>query len=224
MKSEITQTPTGDTKTLILDAAEVLFVEKGFEGTSLRAVISKANVNIAAVHYHFGSKEALIQAVLTRRLDPINRERLKRLAALRANAGNNGLRLEDVLSGLFEPALRMTGCGAPGSNDIARLIGRIFSEPSNVLQVFLKERFREVFENYTSAFREILIDIPDVDFYWRIHFMLGAMCHTLCDRERPTLLSGGVCDVESIDEALEQLVAFVAGGLRAQSVGGKKEV
>ena len=210
---------TADTKTLILDAAEVLFVEKGFEGASLRAVIAKADVNIAAVHYHFGSKEALIQAVLARRLDPINQERLERLSALRANADENGLQLEDVLRALFEPALQIAGSGTPGSNDIARLIGRIFSEPSHALQAFLKERFREVFESFTSAFREILTDIPDLDFFWRIHFMLGAMCHTLCDRERPNLLSNGLCNVESMDEVLEQWVTFVAGGLRAQSVG-----
>jgi len=214
--------PTTDTKTLILDAAEILFVEKGFAGASLRSVVAKADVNIAAVHYHFGSKESLIQAVLARRLEPINRERLERLAILRKDTPKGELQLEDVLRALFEPAFRMAGSGAPGSNDIVRLIGRIFSEPSHSLQLFLRDRFREVFDNFTSAFREILTDLPDLDFYWRIHFMLGAMCHTLCDRERPVLLSGGVCDVESQDEVLEQLVAFVAGGLRAQSTGKKR--
>jgi len=222
MNCVMAESPTGDTKTLILDAAEVLFVEKGFEGTSLRSVVAKANVNIAAVHYHFGSKESLIQAVLARRLEPINRERLERLAALKKDTPKGELQLEDVLRALFEPALRMAGCGAPGSNDIARLIGRIFSEPSHSLQMFLRDRFREVFDNFTLAFREILTDLPDIDFFWRIHFMMGAMCHTLCDRERPVILSGGVCDVESKDEVLEQLVVFVAGGLRAQSVGKKR--
>ena len=222
MKCVMAESTTVDTKTLILDAAEVLFVKKGFEGASLRSVVAKADVNIAAVHYHFGSKESLIQAVLARRLEPINRERLERLAILRKDKPKGELQLEDVLRALFEPALRMAGSGAPGSNDIVRLIGRIFSEPSHSLQMFLRERFREVFDNFTSAFREILTDLPDLDFYWRIHFMLGAMCHTLCDRERPVLLSGGVCDVESQDEVLEQLVAFVAGGLRAQSTGKKR--
>ena len=213
---------TTNTKTLILDAAEILFVEKGFEGASLRSVVAKADVNIAAVHYHFGSKESLIQAVLARRLEPINRERLERLAALRESTVEGELQLEDVLKALFEPALRVAGGGAPGSNDFVRLIGRIFSEPSHALQMFLRDRFRDVFENYTCAFREILTDLPDLDFYWRIHLMLAAMCHTLCDRERPVLLSGGVCDVESKDEVLEQLVAFVAGGLRAQSTGKRR--
>lgn len=211
---------TTDTKTLILNAAEILFVEKGFEGASLRAVVARAGVNIAAVHYHFGSKESLIQAVLARRLEPINRERLERLSALRL--ADEELVLEDVLRALFEPAIRNAGCGSPEGNDIARLIGRIFSEPSHALQLFLRDRFREVFDQFTSAFREILTDLPDLDFYWRVHFMLGAMCHTLCDRERPVLLSGGVCDVESHDEVLEQLIAFVAGGLKAQSAGTKR--
>ena len=64
------------TKDRILDAAESLFMEHGFEATSLRSITAAAGVNLAAVNYHFGSKEELFQAVLTRRLDPMNQERV----------------------------------------------------------------------------------------------------------------------------------------------------
>src|SRR3981081_4013505 len=70
------------TKTRILDAAELLFMEHGFEATSLRQLTSAAGVNLAAVNYHFGSKEELFQAVLTRRLDPMNQERIDLLDKL----------------------------------------------------------------------------------------------------------------------------------------------
>ncbi|MBT5928409.1 MAG: TetR/AcrR family transcriptional regulator [Verrucomicrobia bacterium] len=205
-----------DTKTAILDAAENLFVEQGFEGASLRSVTAMAKVNIAAIHYHFGSKDALVQAVLERRLSPVNQERLERLDALEAISDQSTLVLEDILRALFEPALRMSGIGGGGNKNIARLIGRIFSEPSNSLQLFLKERFQIVFERFTAALRSVLPELPEVDFFWRVHFMMGAMCHTLCDQERPKLLSGGLCDPHCFEETSDQLVIFVAGGLRAQ--------
>lgn len=210
-----------NTKTAILDAAENLFVEQGFEGASLRSVTAMADVNIAAIHYHFGSKDALVKAVLERRLSPINQERLDRLNALEVSPRGAELQLEDILRALFEPALRMSGFGDRSNNNIARLIGRIFSEPSNSLQLFLKERFHEVFERFTAALRSVLPNLPEVDFFWRIHFMMGAMCHTLCDQERPRLLSGGICNPHCFEETCDQLIVFVAGGLRAQCVSTK---
>ena len=212
-----------DTKTAILDAAETLFVEQGFEGASLRSVTSMANVNIAAIHYHFGSKDALVKAVLERRLSPINQERLDLLNALELSCADRNLQLEDILRALFEPALKMTGFGGDSHSNIARLIGRLFSEPSHSLQLYLKARFQEVFERFSAALRSVLPDLPDLDFFWRIHFMMGAMCHTLCDQERPRLLSGGICNPQFFEETCDQLIVFVAGGLRAQCVATKRE-
>ena len=81
------------TKDRILDAAESLFMEHGFEATSLRSITAAADVNLAAVNYHFGSKEELFQAVLTRRLDPMNQERLDLLTALEREAAPDACRL-----------------------------------------------------------------------------------------------------------------------------------
>ncbi|GIT05108.1 MAG: hypothetical protein CM1200mP29_05190 [Verrucomicrobiota bacterium] len=90
-----------DTKTRILDTAERLFAQKGFDAVSLRNIIASAKVNLAAVHYHYGSKQALIYAVIARRLRPINEERLAKLAEARANAGRRPVKLENVLECLF---------------------------------------------------------------------------------------------------------------------------
>src|SRR3954453_20324524 len=88
---------SADTKTRILDAAERLFVEHGFEATSLRSLTSAAGVNLAAVNYHFGSKEELFQAVLTRRLDPMNQERIDLLAKVEREGGGKALSCEKIL-------------------------------------------------------------------------------------------------------------------------------
>src|SRR6187431_1863068 len=96
-----------ETKTRLLDAAESLFMEHGFEATSLRAITAAAGVNLASVNYHFGSKEELFQAVLTRRLDPMNQERLDLLTRLEHEAGSAPLRCDRILSAMFVPALRL---------------------------------------------------------------------------------------------------------------------
>src|SRR3954467_8212959 len=89
------------TKGRILDAAEALFMEQGFEATSLRAITAAADVNLAAVNYHFGSKEELFQAVLTRRLDPMNQERVNLLAALEEASAPAPVPCERILSAMF---------------------------------------------------------------------------------------------------------------------------
>src|SRR4051795_12847023 len=95
------------TKEKILDTAEALFMEHGFEATSLRAITTAAAVNLAAVNYHFGSKEELFQMVLTRRLDPMNQERLALLTAYEQRVAPHPLSCEKIMSAMFIPALRL---------------------------------------------------------------------------------------------------------------------
>ena len=103
------------TKDRILDAAEALFMEHGFEATSLRAITAAAAVNLAAVNYHFGSKEELFQAVLTRRLDPMNQRRLALLDRFERDAASAPLSCERIIVALFVPALPARG-RAPSSS------------------------------------------------------------------------------------------------------------
>src|SRR5262245_30849608 len=95
------------TKEKILDTAESLFMEHGFEATERRQLTSAAGVNLAAVHYHFGSKEELFQAVLTRRLDPMNQERVELLDSLEADASGQPLTCEAIIGAMFIPALKL---------------------------------------------------------------------------------------------------------------------
>src|SRR5262245_47872957 len=95
-----------ETRNRLLDAAEALFMEHGFEATSLRAITAAADANLAAVNYHFGSKEALFEAVLTRRLDPMNQQRVNLLDALEAESGGESLGCEQILSAMLIPALK----------------------------------------------------------------------------------------------------------------------
>ena len=92
-------------------------MEHGFEATSLRAITAAAGVNLASVNYHFGSKEELFQAVLTRRLDPMNQERLDLLTRLERESGPAPLRCDRILSAMFVPR-----CGSRATRNAAARI------------------------------------------------------------------------------------------------------
>src|SRR2546425_2393184 len=97
--------PQHETRTRILDAAEELFMQHGFEGTSMRLLTTKAGVNLAAVNYHFGSKHALIEAVFRRRLDPLNVARISGLGKL--EAGQRASSPQAVIRAVITPGLRL---------------------------------------------------------------------------------------------------------------------
>ena len=115
-----------DTKSAILDAAEELFARRGPNAVSLRQVIARAKVNLAAIHYHFGSKESLLQSVLSRRLVPLNAERLALLEAVERKSRR--MPLEKILEALVGPALRLSRDPRKGGGEFMRLLGRCFTE------------------------------------------------------------------------------------------------
>ena len=205
-----------DTKTVILDAAEQLFAAKGPNATSLRQVIARAKVNLAAIHYHFGSKESLMQALLSRRLAPLNAERLALLEACERKSGKRAAPLSKVLEALVGPALRLSRDGERGGAVFMRLLGRCVLEPDEKIQTMLNHQFHYVLERFTPALQHALPDLPAVDFFWRIHFLVGSMAHTMADSERLRSISGGLCDPNDTEGTVRRLVAFLAGGLRAK--------
>src|SRR6185437_4699099 len=140
-KSVALDATSADTKTRILDAAEELFTEHGFEATSLRQLTTAAGVNLAAVNYHFGSKEELFQAVLTRRLDPMNQERIELLEALEREAGARPPSCEKVLFAMLIPALRLARDEKRGGKNFLRVLGRAYADPAPFIRRFLHEQY-----------------------------------------------------------------------------------
>src|SRR6266516_2051252 len=125
--------PKVETKQRILDSAERLCAEHGSEATSLRNIIADAKVNLAAIHYHFHSKDALLEAVIVRRLDPINQERLRLLDDCERQANGGRPPLEAVLEALIAPAVRVGGANQVGGRTFRRLVGRVLSDEKSVL-------------------------------------------------------------------------------------------
>ncbi len=213
--------PTVDTKTRILDAAEQAFAQQGFDAASLRQIIADAEVNLAAVHYHFGSKEALISAVFARRISSLTRERLSLLDQCERDAGNGALALERVLEGFVGPALRLTTTPEKGGRFFMRLFGRTIAEPSDQLQRMLNEQFGETAARFGAALRRALPGLPEAVLCWRFQFVVGAMGYIMADPQNMKALSSGKCDPTDTETAIRELVTFLAAGLRAP-VGSEK--
>lgn len=204
-------TEGASTKHRILDAAEALFASHGFAETSLRAITAGAGVNLAAVNYHFQSKEALIQAVVARRIEPLNQARIAMLDAVEAATPEGPLPLEDVLRSFVEPTVR-TIRSEPG---FAALFARLFFEPGEVFGKIFREQIVYVKTRFHGALRRALPEIPDSELIWRIFFAIGAMAHTVSGEQHLQCASDGQCDMSDLDAAVERLIAFVAAGFRA---------
>jgi AcrR family transcriptional regulator len=180
----------------------------------LRAITAEAGVNLAAIHYHFGGKEDLIQAVFQRRLAPLHQERLKLLSACETNAGAGPPQLEQILEAFVGPPLRLSRDPARGGSVFMRLLGRIHSEPGEQFKKIYCEQFSQVMSRFFSALQRVLPQLPAVELHWRVHFLHGAMGQVLSGLTKLKLMSGGLCEESDSDAIMERLVPFLAAGLR----------
>jgi len=211
-----------DTRESLLDAAESLFSEHGIQAASLRAITQRAGANLAAVHYHFGSKEGLVRAVFSRRLKPLNEERLRLLDACSLE-GDPADGVEQVLDAFLAPVLRMARDKSESMRSFGRLMGRAFSEPSEEVRSMVSEEFAETVRRFVEALGRLLPELSQQELMWRFHFSAGAMAHTVSCGYLLERYSAGLCHASNIDEARAYLVSFLAAGLRGPAVTGSSD-
>lgn len=207
-----------DTHNRLLDAAEHLFAEHGIAATSLRAITSEATANLASIHYHFGSREALVEAVFARRLKPLNRERC-RLLDLEEAAADGPPPVEAIVYAFVAPALRLAHDPDGGGEHFMCLMGRLYSEPGDLAYKIIKQ-FEEVFLRFTAALSRSLPHLSRADLLWRFFFMVGSMSMPLMGRHIIPRRTDGLCDPSDIENNIKRLVAFLAAGLRAAAHNG----
>lgn len=202
---------TQNTRDRILDAAEELFAEKGFS-SSLRNITSSAGVNLAAVNYHFGSKETLIEELFSRRIEPLNEERLGLLERAES-AANGDPALEKILEAFLGPALRMSH--DPGGAVFMRLFGHTMSQRDDRIFRMFAGQFKVVVERFSAALAGALPHLEREEVLWRMLFMVGSMAHTMALSDKFPMMSGGVCKPADVETTLHRLIPFIAGGLLA---------
>jgi AcrR family transcriptional regulator len=198
------------TKDRILGAAEELFAQYGFAGTSLRQVTGRADVNIAAVNYHFGSKENLVNEVFRRRMDEMSGLRLARLRTALAETPGE---LEPILAAFVEPALAMAQ-DRNGGGAFIRVIARAYAEKNDGLRKFLSDRYGHVQREFAKAISACLPHLSKEELYWRLDFLGGALTYAMADFgliKRPA----NVTEAAHRQRAAQELIKFAAAGLKS---------
>ncbi len=204
------------TKVRLLDAAESLFMEHGFEATSLRLITAAAGANLAAANYHFGSKEAMFEAVLTRRLDPMNQERVELLDRFERESAPMPLGCDRILAALFIPALRLARDPALGGNNFLRLLGRAYADPAPFIRRFLSEQYALMIARFKAAFGRALPHLSKKELSWRLHFIMGALSYTLAGTDALKIISElNPLATDNDEILLRRLAPFLLAGLTA---------
>jgi len=196
----------------LIDASEQLFADHGWNAVSIRTIVAAADVNLAALHYHFGSKEQLLAEIFAARAKPIAEERMRLLAAIDLDDTPS---LERILEAFLRPALTIGSDHRFGGRAFVKLRARLATEPEAVSRRILASAFDESSGEFLTALGRALPEIPRADLEWRFHFMLGAMFYTMADAGRIQSLTDGRCDPGRVEDALENIIPFLAAGFRS---------
>lgn len=205
-----------DTKTRILDGAEQLFAREGFHNTSLRALTRLAEVNLASVNYHFGSKDALLHAVVERRLLPLNEIRTKEIETVLAQAKEQGTKPSSaaLLRAFIEPTLEFKN-SSPGARDFISLIGRSLSEPDETVRNCFLRLVLPTFHLLFEGLCEALPQLPPDILLTRLQFIMGTMSHVMCMGTLSALNDPGFPRPLEQSALVDQLMKYALAGLEA---------
>ena len=199
------------TKVRILNSAEELFAEKGLKHASVRDITAAANAHLAAVNYHFGSKDGLIRELVYRRVVPLNRERLRLLREAVKRYGKSGVPVETALRALLTPVVSLYF----ERPYFLKITAQIVSDPDDEVYKIYLLHYQEVFSEFKEVMKESLPYLDDEEIMWRLHFMMGGVIHTWTNHSGLERLSGGVCRLDDEEETIERLISFFAAGFKA---------
>ena len=204
-----------ETKRKIIEAAEVEFAENGYGGASVREITAHADVNVAAVNYHFGNKESLYKEMIRNRIEPLNRKRIDMLERALEENDNFPLPLERVIDFLVRPIL--TELMTDDGNDFRflRVIGRGLSEGQTFMKDFHHELLKEIVAKYTAAISDSLRHPGFEKIAYGMHLLSCTILGSMMQHARLEVVSAGRIDLNDMDGLCEQLVAYISGGLRA---------
>jgi len=205
------------TKTKILDAAEVLFADKGFNDTSLREITNRAEVNLAAVNYHFGSKKELIKAVMSRYMNELSPRLESALHALCLDEIQPTL--IEVFSAFLEPLLHLNSVKDRGTSTFLQLLGRGFTDNQGFLRWFLTTQYPGVFTHFTQAVQKAYPELSKEEMFWRLHFTMGAIVFTMSSSDALIDIAQNDFDRQvDIAGVIKKVIPYVTAGVAAPIV------
>jgi AcrR family transcriptional regulator len=208
------------TRERLLDAAEELFALHGIQGTSLRALTRRAEVNLAAVHYHFGSKDGLLDAVVGRRAETLNAQRQQDLDRLMTLAGDAGPEAECVLEAYFRPVIEhLAELETQGRQaTMARLLSRIEAEPPDVLGALIRHHFGEISARYLEALQAALPHLPPEQVALRFRFAGALLTQLFSGNLELDVIPGHPPPAGRVAQRADHAIAFILAGLRSPAL------
>jgi AcrR family transcriptional regulator len=202
------------TRQRILDAAELLFADRGFHSVSVRDITAAAGVDVALINYHFGSKQLLFESVFMRRAEVLNGERLRRLEAVVQRANPRAPKVEDIIDAFTHPLLDRSERGGPGWKAYFALIAQV-NNSTEFGGMMMTRYFDPVVHAFIAALRRAFPRCDDRELYWSYQFLSGALTLTFAETGRIDNLSRGACRSSDLDAVHQRLVPYVAAGFRA---------
>jgi len=212
-KKPVKQPVKQNARERILDVSEKLFANGSFASVSVRSVTAAAGVNLSAVNYYFGSKQGLFQAVYIRRATLMNHERLRLLYETeeQARAEGRDVSLRELIGAMLTPPIFWLCEEKPGFSLYIRFLARAYLEEASDMDHVLGQEV-DVFDKFLPYFQKIKSGLSEKDIYWRIHFMMGVMHHTINHLHRISLLSHKSCKSETAAQTRDRLVNFCCDG------------
>ncbi|MEM0979467.1 MAG: TetR/AcrR family transcriptional regulator [Cyanobacteria bacterium P01_H01_bin.58] len=198
-----------DTKEQILDVAERIIAERGFAGTTLRSVVSQAGVNLAAVHYHFGSKEELFRATVARIAQPVVEQELAALRQLQAEQESPSV--EEILTAFLLPPLKLLMDAENSRMVRAQFMGRCRTEPQPIQSIAAQE-FDASSQAFLDALQRALPHQSRAQLQWKFDLAIAVLIRVQMEAGSPTALIQSN-QPEDVQRAVSQLVAFLAAGI-----------
>jgi len=198
-----------------MDVAERLFADHGFAATSLRQITAEAGVNLAAVNYHFKSKEALLSAVIERRLGPINKRRMELLDEMEARSSNGQLDLKEAVWAFMLPAFEAKSAKREEIRHFPRLMARVMAEPGEWSAPVLLPVLHQITNRFMPIFQQAMGVEDRTMVLWGAQFGIGCMTRCLIAPEFIHTITGRELPPESPEQILDRLVCFVVGGMEA---------
>ncbi|MDX2267221.1 MAG: TetR/AcrR family transcriptional regulator [Bryobacter sp.] len=207
-----------DTKERILDATERLIATRGIEATSLRQITAEAQVNLAAVNYHFQTKDDLIVAVYLRRIRPMNAERLALLDELEATYNNGKIPFPELLNAFYEPVVNMAQRLEAKGTPIGVMLGRLYTEPVDHLNKLWMEEMATVVGRFAMAFQRAAPTLSREEVFWRMWFSVGVIAHTMGAGPKLAMASRGLVNVGDREEVLRRMIQFATAAWEAPAL------
>jgi len=209
-------TSTHPTRERILDAAEELFAVNGYEGVSVRRIMSRAQADVSLAYYHFKSKKDLFDQVMLRRADHLNRIRLTALEDVEARHAGDGdaPTVEEIIAAFTQPLVELLASDHDEWKYYFQLVAQINNSPEWGGELMTRY-FDPLVTRFIEALRKALPDCNEEELFWSYHFLSGALTLTFAETGRIDNLSGGLCKSSDMAAINERMPRFLAAGFEA---------